>query len=83
MTVDNVRENLYFLALQMEETGKNESWVNVLLDARDYLTILMVIQEKGLNEVEYILNVDYETYKETYKKPVEKPLFDFIRRTLR
>lgn len=46
LRIDEVRENIYLLAIQMQETG-NKEWANVLLQAREYLIELQTIKEKN------------------------------------
>lgn len=45
MRIDVVRENIYFLAIQMEESGEKE-WAKVLYEAVNYLIELQEIKEK-------------------------------------
>lgn len=44
--LDEIRENIYFLSIQMEENG-NEEWANVLYQAVNYLIELEKIKEKA------------------------------------
>ncbi len=46
MRIDVVRENIYLLAIQMEECGEKE-WAKVLYEARNYLIELQEIKEKN------------------------------------
>ena len=46
MRIDVVRENIYLLAIQMEESGEKE-WAKILYKARDYLIELQEIKEKN------------------------------------
>ena len=45
MRIDEVRDNIYFLAIQMEESGDYE-WSKVLYEATNYLIELQEIKEK-------------------------------------
>ena len=55
MRIDEVRENIYLLAIQMEESGEKE-WAKVLYEARDYLIELQKIKEKKKWNTIHLLN---------------------------